>query len=95
MTVACRTCPSCQTNWPISGYGLCPVCKSPTRYGSQRPVPSRDVERTIKALKFERYYDKRERERIRKGAPSPEELGSKDAQRQLKGDTDAEQEVRS
>lgn len=79
MSMACRTCPKCEANWPISGFGLCPVCRTPTHYATQRAIPSKDVERTVNALKFERYYAKRERERIDRGDPSPEELGSIDA----------------
>ena len=93
MSVACRTCRTCQTNWPISGYGLCPVCRTPTHYATERSIPSGDVERTINALKFERFYEAREAERIRRGDPSPEELGSNDAIRQLKGDDGERQEV--
>jgi hypothetical protein len=37
-------------------------------------------------MKFERYYQRREDERLRRGDPSPEQLGSADAIRQLKGD---------
>jgi hypothetical protein len=93
MSVACRTCPSCQTNWPISGYGLCPVCRTPTRYGTDRAIPSTDIDRTVKALKFERYYSQRESERVKRGDPSPEELGTQDALKQLKGDRGEKQEV--
>jgi hypothetical protein len=93
MTVACRTCPSCQTNWPISGYGLCPVCRTPTRYATERSIPSKDVERTINAMKFDRYYQRREDERLRRGDPSPEQLGSADAIKQLKGDKGEKQEI--
>lgn len=94
MTLACRTCPACEVNWPVSGFGICPVCRTPTRYASERALPSIDVDRTINAMKFERYYERREQERVRQGKPSPEELGSRDAKKQLKGDTGEEQEVR-
>jgi hypothetical protein len=49
----------------------------------ERPVPSDQAERLANALKFERYYERREAQRVRSGQPSPEELGSRDAQEEL------------
>jgi hypothetical protein len=81
--MASRICDVCDIHWPVSGYGLCPVCRTPTHYSMERPVPSDQAERLANALKFERYYERREAQRVRSGQPSPEELGSRDAQEEL------------
>lgn len=84
MTMASRTCASCEVNWPVSGYGICPVCEKPTHYSRNRSVSSTQVEQMVNAMKFERFYENRERERIARNEPSPEELGSQDAADEIK-----------
>lgn len=84
MNMASRTCASCEVNWPVSGFGVCPVCQSATHYSRNRAVSSTQVDSLVNAMKFERYYEQRERERIARNEPSPEELGSKDAADEIK-----------
>ncbi len=84
--MASRACASCEVNWPVSGFGICPVCHSPTHYSRSRAISATQVDSMVKAMKFERFYEKLERERIDRGEPSPEELGSEDARRELQGD---------
>jgi predicted amidophosphoribosyltransferase len=75
--VATRRCSACAANWPTDNrYTTCPTCGEKTDYMGTASAMSR---REALHLVFEAHYERREQERIRRGDPSPEEIGAAEA----------------
>ena len=79
-----RLCPDCKSLWPSeSEFFECPQCEVKTLSVQQRPMTTRDANRRLRGIAFEREYMEREREREARGEPSPEDRGREDAARDL------------
>lgn len=78
-----RRCPHCSLEYPIS-YSICITCGIRLKFtydGS--PMSAEHIDRLRRAVHFERYYEERERRRVERGEPSPEELGTLEAKEEV------------
>lgn len=78
--MATRYCTECCLAFPLR-YRQCPICSTrcKVRYGAE-PISPERARKLARAYEFERFYTRRERQR---SGPTPEELGSQDAQREI------------
>jgi hypothetical protein len=84
-TIAARCCRDCNTDFPLTA-SRCLLCGGRLRFDVDgSPMPHDEFSRLRRAVAFERYYEQRERDRVRRGDPSPEELGRADAAAEREG----------
>lgn len=78
-----KSCPACKEAWPIEPeYNSCPRCGNATVYRPLADALTEDEAQTKLAhLRFDRYYERRELDRRRRGDPTPEALGAIEAKR--------------
>lgn len=71
-------CPQCDRCWPYTKpYGTCPVCRVTCRTTTtNQPMTQERAKYELKAIEFNAFYAQRE---ARRGGPSPEELGRREA----------------
>lgn len=84
--MAAKRCPNCGTNWPPTiDYRRCPECEVETAgFTDAAAIDRTEAERRAKAADFERRYAAREAARIRRGDPTPEEIGAGEAHQILR-----------
>lgn len=79
--VAAKRCSFCALNFPNSHeYSRCPSCEGTTSLiGNATPMTPAHARLVAARARFQRFYEAREDERERRGAPSPDELGGQEA----------------
>lgn len=76
-------CSDCGINWPI-GTKECGVCMGELdHFAMTASISAEEAKRLTTGADFERFYDKREKEREKAGDPTPEALGALDAQSEI------------
>lgn len=79
--MSARRCSTCNYYWPhTSEYARCPTCGERTdSLADTRPMSRDEAKRIAARAEFDRRYEHREAERLRRGEPTPEELGAAEA----------------
>lgn len=84
-TMGAKRCPACETEWPPSiDFEVCPECGIRTCGSTGSPIRRDVAEQRANQAEFRRRYADHELERIKRGDPSPEDVGAGEAHQILR-----------
>lgn len=83
--MSARRCSRCSVNWPdVLAYEVCPGCLDRTDSISNATALAKDEATGLASrVKFDRFYEERERERTARGEPTPDEVGARQARDEI------------